>query len=110
RQACRRRKGPRRPPRPFPWQQRLRTRSTEHVERGTASPVRLQVLRTKRERQPQPYFEHGLHFEPSYEHAGLQLVDVLAYVTRRAILEPDNDVIHRAYVHLRDNLRTERDG
>jgi hypothetical protein len=49
-------KGPRRPPRPFPWQQRLRTRSTEHVERGTASPVRLQVLRTKRERQPQPYF------------------------------------------------------
>jgi hypothetical protein len=31
-------------------------------------------------------------------------------VTRRAILEPDNDVIHRAYAHLRDNLRTERDG
>jgi uncharacterized protein DUF3800 len=55
-------------------------------------------------------FEHGLHFEPSYEHAGLQLVDVVAYVTRRAILEPDNDVIHRAYAHLRDNLRTERDG
>jgi hypothetical protein len=55
-------------------------------------------------------FEHGLRFEPSHEHAGLQLVDVVAYVTRRAILEPDNDVIHRAYAHLRDNLRTERDG
>jgi hypothetical protein len=55
-------------------------------------------------------FEHGLRFEPSHVHAGLQLVDVVAYVTRRAILEPDNDVIHRAYAHLRDNLRTERDG
>lgn len=55
-------------------------------------------------------FEHGLRSEPSHEHAGLQLVDVVAYVTRRAILEPDNDVIHRAYAHLRDNLRTERDG
>lgn len=55
-------------------------------------------------------FEHGLRFEPSHEDAGLQLVDVVAYVTRRAILEPDNDVIHRAYAHLRDNLRTERDG
>jgi hypothetical protein len=54
--------------------------------------------------------QHGLRFEPSHEHAGLQLVDVVAYVTRRAILEPDNDVIHRAYAHLRDNLRTERDG
>ena len=31
--------------------------------------------------------EHGLRFEPSHEHAGLQLVDVVAYVTRRAILE-----------------------
>lgn len=55
-------------------------------------------------------FEHGLRFEPSHEHAGLQLVDVVAYVTRRAILEPENDVIHRAYAHLRDNLRTEREG
>lgn len=55
-------------------------------------------------------FEHGLRFESSHEHAGLQLVDVVAYVTRRAILEPENDVIHRAYAHLRDNLRTERGG
>jgi Protein of unknown function (DUF3800) len=55
-------------------------------------------------------FEHGLRFESSNEHAGLQLVDVVAYVTRRAILEPDNEVIHRAYAHLRENLRTERDG
>jgi hypothetical protein len=55
-------------------------------------------------------FEHGIHFDPSHEHAGLQLVDVVAYVTRRAILEPSDEVIHRAYAHLRDNLRTERDG
>ena len=55
-------------------------------------------------------FEHGLRFAPSHEHAGLQLVDTIAYVTRRAILESDNQVIHRAYAHLRDLLRTERGG
>lgn len=55
-------------------------------------------------------FEHGLRFEPSHEHAGLQLVDTVAYVTRKAILEPDNDAIHRAYAHIREKLRTERDG
>jgi hypothetical protein len=55
-------------------------------------------------------FEHGLRFESSRDHAGLQLVDVVAYVTRRAILEPDNDVIHAAYAQIREPLRTERDG
>lgn len=55
-------------------------------------------------------FEHGLSFASSREHAGLQLVDVAAYVTRKAILEPDNETIHRAYAHLRDNLRNERGG
>jgi uncharacterized protein DUF3800 len=55
-------------------------------------------------------FEHGLRFEPSQAHAGLQLVDAVAYVTRKAILEPDNDVIHAAYAHIRETLRTERDG
>jgi len=55
-------------------------------------------------------FEHGLRFESSADHVGLQLVDVAAYVTRKAILEPDNDVIHRAYAHIRETLRTERDG
>lgn len=55
-------------------------------------------------------FEHGLRFAPSDEHGGLQLVDTIAYVTRRAILEPDNDIIHRAYAHIREHLRTERDG
>lgn len=55
-------------------------------------------------------FEHGLRFERSHEHAGLQLVDTVAYVTRKAILEPDNDVIHRAYAEIRDTLRTEREG
>jgi hypothetical protein len=39
-----------------------------------------------------------------------RFVDVVAYVTRQAILEPENDVIHGPYAHLRDNLRTERDG
>jgi hypothetical protein len=55
-------------------------------------------------------FEHGLRFESSHDHAGLQLVDTVAYVIRKAILEPENDVIHRAYAEIRENLRTERDG
>lgn len=55
-------------------------------------------------------FEHGLRFESSAEHPGLQLVDTVAYVIRKAILEPDNDLIHRAYAHIRQNLRTERGG
>jgi len=55
-------------------------------------------------------FEHGLRFESSSDHAGLQLVDTVAYVIRKAILEPENDVIHGAYAHIRDELRTERDG
>jgi hypothetical protein len=55
-------------------------------------------------------FEHGLRFESSYDHAGLQLVDVVAYVVRKAILEPDNRPIYAAYSLIRENLRTERDG
>ena len=55
-------------------------------------------------------FEQGLRFAASQEHAGLQLVDMISYVTRRAILESGNEVIHRAYAHIRDHLRTERDG
>lgn len=55
-------------------------------------------------------FAHGLRFESSVAHAGLQLVDTVAYVIRKAILEPDNDEIHRAYAEIRETLRTERDG
>lgn len=55
-------------------------------------------------------FEHGLQFADSRTHAGLQLVDVVAYVVRKAIVEPDNEVIYGAYTLLRENLRTERDG
>ena len=31
-------------------------------------------------------------------------------MTRRAILEPDNEVIHRAYAEIREKLRTKRHG
>jgi hypothetical protein len=55
-------------------------------------------------------FEHGLTFADSREHAGLQLVDTVAYVVRKALLEPDNESIYRAYSVIRENLRTERDG
>jgi hypothetical protein len=55
-------------------------------------------------------FEHGLRFDSSHDHGGLQLVDVVAYVTRKAIVEPDNAGIHRAYNNIRDKLRAERGG
>lgn len=55
-------------------------------------------------------FEHGLGFESSRAHAGLQLVDTVAYVIRKAIVEPENDTIYAAYSLIRENLRTERDG
>jgi len=55
-------------------------------------------------------FEHGLEFADSRDHSGLQLVDVVAYVVRKAILEPDNKEIYAAYSLIRENLRTEREG
>jgi hypothetical protein len=53
-------------------------------------------------------FEHGLQFEPSQEHGGLQLVDAVAYIVRRAILEPDNPAIQVAYETIRASLRNGR--
>jgi hypothetical protein len=47
-------------------------------------------------------FEHGLQFEDSS--AGLQLVDVVAYVIRRRILDPANDTIRWAWQTLRPLL------
>jgi hypothetical protein len=54
-------------------------------------------------------FEHGLRFESSTSHAGLQLVDAVAYIVRRAVLHPDDDIIQRAYDALRHKLRN-KDG
>lgn len=50
-------------------------------------------------------FEHGLQFESSHNHPGLQLADAVAYIVRRAILEPDNPRIQRGYDALRRKLR-----
>jgi hypothetical protein len=55
-------------------------------------------------------FERGLRFEESHTHAGLQLVDVVAYVVRKAIVEPENNTVSVAYGLIRENLRTERAG
>jgi hypothetical protein len=54
-------------------------------------------------------FEHGLRFEDSSEHAGLQLVDAVAYIVRRAVLEADDERVQEAYDALRPKLRN-RDG
>jgi len=53
-------------------------------------------------------FEDGLQFEPSQEHGGLQLVDAVAYIVRRAILEPENRAIQIAYDTVRASLRNEQ--
>jgi hypothetical protein len=51
-------------------------------------------------------FEHGLEFEPSEDHAGLQLVDVVAYVTRRRIVNPENEVNREAWSLIRPRIMT----
>lgn len=50
-------------------------------------------------------FEHGLHFEDSKNRAGLQLVDAVAHIVRRAVLEPDEERVQDAYDALRPKLR-----
>jgi hypothetical protein len=52
-------------------------------------------------------FEHGLQFADSREHAGLQLVDAVAYTVRRAILQPANEKVQRAYDSVRRLLLNE---
>jgi hypothetical protein len=52
-------------------------------------------------------FEHGLRFEDSKDHAGLQLVDAVANIVRRAVLHPDDDRVQQAYDALRSRLRGE---
>lgn len=52
-------------------------------------------------------FEYGLRFEDSTEHSGLQLADVVAYIVRSGVLDPDNGVTQRAYDAIRHKLRNE---
>lgn len=51
-------------------------------------------------------FAFGLEFEPSHEHAGLQLADVLAYTARRRIVQPDNETIRHAWQTVKPIVRT----
>lgn len=53
-------------------------------------------------------FEHGLEFERSHDHAGLQLADALAYLARRRILEPESNQIRLAWQTVRPLLVTHR--
>jgi hypothetical protein len=52
-------------------------------------------------------FEHGLSFQSSAEYAGLQLVDAVAYLVRRGVLDPGNGTIQQAYDAFRHKLRNE---
>jgi uncharacterized protein DUF3800 len=52
-------------------------------------------------------FNEGLRFEPSHQHAGLQLVDAVAYTVRRALLSPNSAAIQHAYDVLRPKLLNE---
>jgi hypothetical protein len=51
-------------------------------------------------------FEHGIAFEDSTDHPGLQLADLVANVVRRAVLTPNSKPIQCAYDLLRPKLRT----
>jgi hypothetical protein len=53
-------------------------------------------------------FEHGLDFADSKNQAGLQLVDAVAHVVRRAVLEPDDDRVQEIYDALRSKLRNDK--
>ena len=52
-------------------------------------------------------FRQGLRFEPSHEHAGLQLIDAMVYTVRRAVIAPDDPEIQWAYDLLRPSLLNE---
>ena len=50
-------------------------------------------------------FEHGLKFESSAKESGLQLVDAVAYIVLRAVIELDDEVSQEAYGAIRNKLR-----
>lgn len=51
-------------------------------------------------------FARGLEFLPSQDHAGVQLADAVAYVTRRRVLEPENETVRWSFQALRPLLMT----
>lgn len=53
-------------------------------------------------------FEHGLRFESSDQESGLQLVDAAAYIVRRAVMEPDEELAQEAYDAIRDRVKSRR--
>jgi hypothetical protein len=55
-------------------------------------------------------FEHGLQYEPSENHPGLQLVDTVAHVARRRILDRENETIRLAFKTIRPLLNTHDGG
>jgi hypothetical protein len=79
-------------------QQPLRTGRTGKLARRAGAPVRGKFSEGDNKLSLNRIFEHGLRFESSAEHAGLQLVHTAAYVN------------HRVYAQIRETLRTERDG
>lgn len=52
-------------------------------------------------------FEHGIQFEDSAAHAGVQLADAAAYLIRRAVFEPDERAVRNAYEAIRPKLANE---
>lgn len=55
-------------------------------------------------------FHGGLRFESSTGHAGLQLVDSVAHIVRRAVLQRDDDLIQAAFHAFRAKLRNDNGG
>jgi hypothetical protein len=80
---------------PHPFEQKFTVEHGRVFGRDVGSAIDLKVV-----------FEHGLAFEDSKDHPGLQLADVAAYVVRRAVLVQHSQPIQRAYDLLRPKLRT----
>jgi hypothetical protein len=53
-------------------------------------------------------FEHGLSFEDSRDHPGLQIADTVGYVARQAVLDPEDEMAELAYESIRAKLSYQR--
>jgi hypothetical protein len=52
-------------------------------------------------------FGRGLEFEPSQDHVGLQLADIVAFTARKRIVDPGNETIRWAWQTLKPLVRTQ---
>jgi hypothetical protein len=80
---------------PHPFMEKFAGKKGRIMGQDVDSPIDLSLM-----------FEHGLQFQDSKNRAGLQLVDAVAHLVRRAVLEPDEERVQDAYDAFRPKLRS----